>query len=133
VAYRFVDHTAEVEVELEGDSAEEVLAAAVGAVRELVAPDARPAGERIEVTVDVAAADRPALLAAWLEELVFLAETRGLVPLAARDLRLHDDRVRARVQGVAGAPRPYVKAVTYHRLELACVDGRWRGRVVLDV
>jgi len=127
--YRFVDHTAELELELEADSPEGVLEEALRAFSELAGP---AGGDLLERHVEVEAGDLPALLAAWLDELVFLAETEGLVPARA-DLSLAEHRVQATLHGRRGDPRPLVKAVTLHRLRFRPENGVWRGRVVLDV
>jgi SHS2 domain-containing protein len=127
--YRFVDHTAELEVELEAESAEAVLEDALRALAEIVGPGGGPA---LEKTLVVEAADLPALLAAWLEELVFLAETEGFVAHEA-DVSLSGLAVHALLRGRRGAPRPLVKAVTMHRLSFGPSNGVWRARVVLDV
>ena len=127
--YRFVDHTAELEIELEADSAEGVLGDALRAFSELAGEGE---GERIERSLVVEVGDLPALLAAWLEELVFLAETDGFVPEDA-DLSLAGLRLSALLRGRCGEPRPLVKAVTLHRLRFRPENGAWRGRVVLDV
>jgi SHS2 domain-containing protein len=127
--YRFVDHTSELELELEAESAEEALEDALRAFAELAGP---AEGEELERRIVVEASDLPALLARWLEELVFLAETEGLVPERA-DLALNGLELSAVVCGRRGEPRPLVKAVTLHRLRLKREDGGWRGRVVLDV
>jgi len=129
VAHRFVEHTAELEVELEADSAEGVLVEALSAFAELVGP---ADGEPVERAVVVQASDLPALLASWLEELVFLAETEGLVPDDA-DIELAETRLSAIVRGRRGEPRPLVKAITMHRLRFQQRNGVWQGRVVLDV
>jgi SHS2 domain-containing protein len=129
VTYRFADHTAELELELEADSAEGVLEDALRAFAELVGTGD---GEPVERRVVVEAGDRPALLAAWLDELVYLAETEGLVPESA-ELSLRGLRVNAIVRGRQGEARPLVKAVTLHRLRFRAEGGVWRGRVVLDV
>jgi SHS2 domain-containing protein len=86
---------------------------------------------RVDATAE--GADRAVLLAAWLEELIFLAETEGFVPAAIEDIALEPERVRARVRGRRGAPPHLVKAVTYHRLSFGRVDGGWRAVAVLDV
>jgi SHS2 domain-containing protein len=127
--YRFVDHTAELEVELEAESAEGVLEEALRAFRELTGP---AEGDEIERRVSVRATDLPVLLASWLEELVFLAETEKLVPVSA-DLALDGLELSGVVRGRRGEPRPLVKAVTLHRLRFRPENGVWRGRVVLDV
>jgi SHS2 domain-containing protein len=129
VTYRFADHTAELELELEADSAEGVLEDALRAFAELVGTGA---GEPVERRIVVEAGDLPALLAAWLDELVYLAETEGLVPESA-ELSLQGFRLSGIVRGRRGEPRPLVKAVTLHRLRFRSEDGVWRGRVVLDV
>jgi SHS2 domain-containing protein len=129
MAYRFADHTAELELELEADSAEGVLVDALRAFAELVG---RGDGEPCERRVVVEAGDLPALLAAWLDELVYLTETESFVPEHA-ELSLERLRLTAIVRGRRGAPRPLVKAVTLHRLRFRSEDGRWHGRVVLDV
>ena len=128
--YRWIDHTAEVELEIAADSEREVLADALAALADLL--DARGEGDELR-SVELHAADRPALLAAWLEELVFLAETEGFEPLGLESLELGDDRLRATVRGRLGAPPHLVKAVTYHRLAFAPADSGYSASVVLDV
>jgi SHS2 domain-containing protein len=127
--YRFVDHTAELELEIEASSAEAVLVEALRAFADLAG---EMGGEDDERTVSVDAPDEPALLAAWLDELVFLAETEGFVASEA-DVRVSGTRAEARLRGRHGDPRPLVKAVTLHRLRLRRRNGIWEGRVVLDV
>jgi SHS2 domain-containing protein len=129
MVFRFVEHTAELEVELEADSPEGVLEEARRAFEELAGTGD---GEPAEFGLDIGANDLPALLAAWLEELVFLADVEGVVAETA-DLELDGRRLSGVVRGRRGEPRPLVKAVTLHRLRFRPEDGVWRGRVVLDV
>jgi SHS2 domain-containing protein len=127
--YRFVEHTGELELDLEAGSAEGVLAEALRAFCELAGTGAGPAVER-EVELD--APDTPALLAAWLDELLFLAETEQLLPVDA-ELAVSGSSVAGTMRLREGEPRPLVKAVTLHRLRFRPENGVWRGRVVLDV
>jgi SHS2 domain-containing protein len=83
--------------------------------------------------VKVAALDRPALLASWIEELAFLAESDGFVATGVSELELGEREVRATVIGVLGEPPPLVKAVTYHRLAFDSSGAGYVARVVLDV
>jgi SHS2 domain-containing protein len=138
VTYRWVDHTAEVELEIEADSERGVLEDALRALAELLGVD--DPGRREDAADDVRsvavdADDRPALLAAWLEELAFLAESEGFVAtgLLDLDLDLGENRLRANVAGVIDEPPPLVKAVTYHRLSFEPRGGVYVARVVLDV
>jgi SHS2 domain-containing protein len=128
--YRWVEHTGELELEIEGETEEEVYKEAMRAFAE-VAGDAE--GEPARTTIRVSAPDRARLLAEWIGELAFLAETDGLVPQAASELALEGDALTAVVSGVLGSPAHLVKAVTYHRLSFESDGGRWRARLVLDV
>jgi SHS2 domain-containing protein len=156
--YRWVDHTGELELEIEAPDERAVFEEAVAAVRELTGGEsgedgdangdidsgadaaaddsaksegnAAPGGPR---EIEVTAPDRAALLVGWLEELFFLAETQAFVPLRVTRLELAAERLEATVEGRIGHPRHLVKAVTYHGLTLEPSDGGWRARVVLDV
>jgi SHS2 domain-containing protein len=137
--YRWVEHTSELELELGAETVAGVLAEALVAIAELLDPDGggeRGAAESVEVEVE--AGDPAALLAAWVEELAYLAEDRSLIGTAIEEIAVDESRdgpraARARIRARRGDPRSLVKAVTYHRLRLERADRGWRGRVVLDV
>lgn len=135
--YKWVEHTAELELAIAAGSEREVLTDALAALRELLDPESSaagagtPAGERRTFTVT--ASDRPALLAAWLDELVYLAEREGFIPGELVDCRLEPDRLTTIVTGGLGEPRPIVKGVTYHRLAFAPGADGYLATVVLDV
>ena len=129
--YRWVEHTAELELEIEAETDEAVFEHALRAFAELVARE--PGGEPVRHEITLSAPDRATLLADWVEELVFLADTEGLVPRKIAELDLRPDGLRAVVEGRRGSPAPLVKAVTYHDLEYARDPEGLRARLVLDV
>jgi SHS2 domain-containing protein len=131
VTYRWVDHTAEVELEIEAAGEREVLEEALRALAELLGID--HAGGDEQRSVGVEAGDRPALLAGWIEELIFLAESEGFVATRVDSVDVSERSVRATVAGVLGEPPPLVKAVTYHRLAFEPAGDGYVARVVLDV
>jgi SHS2 domain-containing protein len=127
------EHVGEVEMHLTADDEAGVLRAAVEALAELLTheePNAT-ATERRRVTAD--GADRPALLASWLEELNYLAESEGLIPRDVAELRLDAQTVEADVTFHKGEPPHLIKAVTYHRLAFEPDKDGWMARAVLDV
>ena len=129
--YEWIEHTAEVELHVEAESREAVFGEALAAFAELVGRDDR--GEPVEHAVTAEAQDDATLLAAWLDELVFLAETEDFVPERLERLDVDGARLRALVAGHRGRPAHLVKAVTYHGLEFARNGDVWRAKVVLDV
>jgi SHS2 domain-containing protein len=131
--HKWIEHTAELQLEIHARSEAGVFRQAIVALRELLEDDQPASGARAERTVAAEATDRGALLAEWLAELVFLAEADGLVPTEVRNLVVGDDSVTGVVVGTLDEPRHLIKAVTYHDLELRRDRDGWRGNVVLDV
>jgi SHS2 domain-containing protein len=129
--FRWVDHTAELELEIEAPSEEGVFEEALVALAELTGDASGPPVSR---KIEVEAEDHTLMLVEWLSELVYLSETEQFVPERITSLELADGKLRATVEGHRGRPRHLVKAVTLHRLELLRDDRvGWRARVVLDV
>jgi SHS2 domain-containing protein len=129
MAYAWGDHVGELELAIEAPSREAVFADGVRALGELLGDGG--AGETRELAVE--GADLASLLAAWLEELVFLAETEDFVPEALASVALRGSELRAVVAGRRGRPSHLVKAVTYHGLAVEERADGWHARVVLDV
>lgn len=131
MSYRWVEHTAEVQVEIEAATEEAVFIDALHALGELLADDA--GGEQVSRDVAVDGQERAALLVLWLDELVFLAETEDLVPEEVGRMELSDRGLVATVRCRRGRPRHLVKGATYHRLAFSRSAGGFRAAVVLDV
>ncbi len=129
--YQWVEHTSELELEIEAATEPSVFLEALNAVVELVGDEqgADPEQRELEVRGD----DRESLLVSWLDELAFLAETEGFVPQRVAEFDLSEGLLRATVWGHTGDPRHLVKGVTLHRLLFAPEGNGWRARVVLDV
>lgn len=141
--YRWAEHTGEIELEIRSETEEGVYAVSLEAMAELlgeepgseprVGEDARPArGDEVR-DIAVEAPDRSRLLADFLGELAFLAETERFVPIGLERLGGEAGGLRATVRGRTGDPPHLVKAVTYHGLRFEAVDGGWRATVVFDV
>jgi SHS2 domain-containing protein len=132
--YQWLNHTGEAALAIEAASEEDVFVEAAAALRELLAGGGgEAAGEPVARDVSLRAPDRAALLADWLGELAFLAESEGFVPDRVEALELAGTQLEATVRGHTGSPPHLVKAVTYHGLTLARQASGWRATVVLDV
>ena len=131
MGHRWVDHTAELELRVEAGSEHAVFEDALAALAELL--DGTKGGDPVRYAVEIEAADRATLLARWLEELAFRAETQDLVPDATERLELSPGGLVATVRARRGSPPHLVKGVTYHRLSFEAIDDGYGATVVLDV
>ena len=130
--HRFLEHTGEVEVAIRAPTEAEIFAEALRAFRDLVAADG-PVGEPLSRPIALDAPDRPALLARFVDELVFLAEVEQLVPDELTGVEVSETSLHAVVGGRRGPVRHLVKGATLSRLEFCRDSDGWRARVVLDV
>lgn len=128
-----MEHTGELEVEIEAPTERGVFEHGFEAMRELLRSGLEEGDPVPPREVSIAAPDRAALLAEWLAELAFLAESEGLVPERLASLVLGEQELRAAIEGRRGRPPHLVKAATYHRLSLERAGDGWRATVVLDV
>jgi len=131
VSYRWVEHTAELELEIEAQREDAVFVDAVRALGELLADESR--GDRVSREVTVESPERAVMLLRLLDELVYLVETEDLVPEDVERIELSNRRLVATVCCYHGSPRHLVKGTTYHRLVFQRADHRFRATVVLDV
>jgi len=131
VSYRWVEHTAELEMEIEAPTEEGVFVDALLALAELLGDDGRGACVLREIAIR--GRERAALLVGWLDELVYIAETEDLVPEDTVRIELSDGDLVATVHCRRGSPRHLIKAATYHRLVFEPSGHGFRATVVLDV
>ncbi len=92
--------------------------------------------QRTTVTreVQVEGIDYESLLVNWLSELLFLQETRGETYHRFTITGITPNSLTALVQGgPAGPLNKYIKAVTYHNLEIKQTPEGWQATVVVDV
>jgi SHS2 domain-containing protein len=128
-------HTAEIGVRVQAGSAEELFACTAQAMFGLlrVHPDeSRQATPRL-VTID--SIDGESLLVDWLNELVYLYETSGLIFTQYKILAWSATHLEAEVSGYRsnGVPALQIKAVTYHQLLLRGDANGWTAQVFFDI
>lgn len=119
--YEEIEHTADVGIRAYGRTLEELFANAAEGMFSLIADlkKVRPVGE---ARVAATGADDQQLMVNWLQNLLFLHETRNLL-FKEFDVRLRDHAIDATVRGEAIDPKRHelmlnVKAVTYHSMEI---------------
>jgi 2-amino-4-hydroxy-6-hydroxymethyldihydropteridine diphosphokinase len=138
VDYRLVDHAADAGMEVRGIDLPRLLAAAAMALSDAIVPRGMHAEiERIDV--ETVAADEESLLVGLLQEVLYLLDTRGFLPVRARVVIREQETglsLGASLYGSGIEPsrvRLPVKAATHHGLEVGREDGAWSARVLLDV
>ncbi len=139
--FRFLEHTADVLIEAYGSTLEEAFENAAIAVFEVIT-DTSKVEPREERWVSTEGTDLENLLYRWIEELLILHDTEGLVVSRAKVLSIKEASdgymLEARVWGEPfdesrHEHRTIVKAMTYAQLSIRKEGDRWVVRFVVDI
>lgn len=135
--FRFIDHTGDVGIALEGRDPSELFRHAGEAFFSILTDLGKIRG-RIRRRIELEANGWEDLLVRWLSEFNFLFETEGMLFRTFDIDTIDEHRIRATAQG-----EPYeegrhpiktsVKAVTYHQLRVRQEGGTWKVTVIFDI
>jgi SHS2 domain-containing protein len=137
-SHRFIDHTGDFGVELTADSREELYAELVRAWLALLVDDPRSVAERATREIEVGGLDGIDLLVALANELLYLFETEGWLPMSFSEVSLDEGRLVGVSRGERydenrhSIARP-IKAATHHGADLFERDGRYLARLIFDL
>jgi SHS2 domain-containing protein len=137
MGYELIEHTADIGIRVWADDAKGLFEEAARGFFDIIT-DIKTVTAEIERTVTVHGSGWEEVMVAWLTELLYLHEVKGLLfcdfSLAEVD--------RSIVTGVARGERynekrhsikTVVKAVTYHQLQIREQDGRWHAQIIFDI
>jgi len=129
-----VEHTADVALRCGGPDLETFFRSAAQGLYHLMGITAGGTEKSVPYALALAAEDLEGLLVAWLGELAYLAESRGLVFEAMAFSALASTHLEARLTGRrAGPAGTFIKAVTYHGLKVAKTPEGYAATIVFDV
>jgi len=137
--YEIIDHTADVGIRVEGDSLGELFSEAARATFEILIETRREYIPSIEVPVSIKAPSVDQLLVRWLQELLYVFDTRRLVLTKFYIDEIDEGSLEGMAMGIKyDSTRHHqkleIKAVTYHRLKVAKGEGgRWKAEIIFDI
>ncbi len=135
--FREIDHTADLGIEVEGDTVQELFRRAGLAVFSLmVSLEGVEIREEREVLVEAEGWED--LLHGWLSRLLHIFLRDGFIAQTIEVTGITAERVEARLLGEKldfdrHTFYTEIKAVTYHQLSVTCKDDYWQARVIFDV
>ena len=136
-SFREIEHTADLGIEIEAESAAKLFSAAAEAFYGLIAD---PAGvePKKEISVSARGDGWEDLLQAWLSELLAQFNLEGFIGKHCEVTSVEPGRVDGKVKGEVLDLKRHrfyteIKGVTYHGLKVWEEKGRWHARVIFDV
>jgi SHS2 domain-containing protein len=135
--YRLFDHTADLGIDVFGETQADLFSHAALALFDLMVDAAgMPATQCREMVIE--GADQADLFVNFLREILYLFNCEGLVLTACRVGQINDRKLTAeissgRYDAQTHRVKTEIKAVTYHQAAVVKTAEGWQGRVVFDV
>ena len=135
--FELVDHTGDLGVRVFGESLSQLFEQAAHALTFILTePETIHLKETRKIQLEAKTDEE--LLITWLNELVYLFETKGLLFKTYDVLSVHAHHLEALAQGesyVEGRHpiKTTVKAATYHQLKIENHQGVWTAQVIFDL
>jgi SHS2 domain-containing protein len=139
VDYEYIEHTADIGIKAYGTRVEQVFEnAAKGMFSIMYEVIDKGYDTVLDVEVEERSDNKEQMLLDWLNELLFLSETKHMVFVDFKVERIDGLRLVAKAFGSAFDPKKHrykteIKSTTYHMLELGKEKDKYYGRVLFDL
>ncbi|MBE0573088.1 MAG: archease [Ignavibacteriaceae bacterium] len=139
-SYKFVDHTADIAVELSGSSLNELFTAGTEAWLVSIAGEIKIEDDDL-LELELSASSKEELLVTFLNELNYLLITKKWLCSSIQSIKIFDDadgcELSAELKGIKLKDnlqlKHEIKSVTYHQVEIIEKDGNYSTLVVFDI
>lgn len=144
IPYRQIEHTADVGLEIYGNSIEGLFINGIKGLFHLISPELEVANEPKvfpekwhPIVIELNASTQEEILIHWLNEFIYNFFVKGLFPKRLGISVLTEKNIRAEVEfnkyTKALNINLEIKAATYHDLSIKRVDTKYQTRVIFDV
>jgi SHS2 domain-containing protein len=139
-SYEFIDHTADIAIELSGSSLNELFLAGAEAWLVSIVDEMKIEADDL-LEVEISASSIEELLVSFLNELNYLLITKNWLSSSIQSLKIFNDvdgcELSAELKGTKLIEdlhlRQEIKSVTYHQVEIVERDGNYSTLIVFDI
>jgi len=139
--FKILEHTADIGIMAYGKIKREVFVNSAKGMFEIIAGNnSSMVNNNFSCKIALKAEDLEGLLVAWLNELLYISETKLVILNKFNIEKLFDNNIEAEVEGIrinrSGRKiEKEIKAVTYHCLEIKKDEekGLWSARIIFDI
>lgn len=142
IGYKFLEHTADVSVEIQGTSLEEAFEQTAYSLMETITPDLNLISPKIEKNLTIEAEDKEALLFDFLTEFLYFFDVDGLIfnDITINKIQKGQDKYKlnALIKGEKFNKSKHkigteVKAITYSFMEIEEKKEKVTIKIVFDI
>ncbi|NWG27111.1 MAG: archease [Ignavibacteriaceae bacterium] len=139
-SYKFVDHTADIAVEISGSSLNDLFEAGAEAWLHSIVDEIKVEDDDV-IELELSASSKEELLVTFLNELNYLLITKKWLCTSIQALKIFDDadgcELSAELKGIKLKNdlklKQEIKSVTYHKLDIIEREGNYSTLIVFDI
>jgi len=139
-SYNFIDHTADIAVEISGSSLEDLFTAGAEAWQHSIVDEIKIEADDF-IEIELSSSSKEELLITFLNELNYLLLTKKWLCISIQALKIFDDidecELSAELKGIKVKNdiqlKQEIKSVTYHQVEIVDANGNYSTLVVFDI
>ena len=136
-AFTLLDHTADLGIMVTGSDLRDLFEKAAHSMMQIMIQE-RPTGKTSSLQLSVSGEDYADLIVRWLGEILYLFQGDGKVVTSTEISSITQSHINSTLQTVPFNPKQHevlaeIKAVTYHRIEVVCENGRWKATIIFDL
>ena len=137
MTYKFLDHTADVLFEVEGENLEELFTECANALNETIHGNVKII-EQVKKPIKIKAENLESLLYKFLEEFLFLLDSENLIFDRVENIIIDGKKFTLNAVLIGDHAEKYhftndVKAITFNNMEITKIGGKYNTKVLLDV
>ena len=135
--FTFLDHTADLGVKVTGSDLRDLFEKAGHSMMQIMIQKL-PTGKTSSLKLSVSGEDYADLMVRWLGEILYLFQGEGKIVTCIEISSITQSHINSTLQTVPFNPKQHevlaeIKAVTYHRIEVVCENGRWKATIIFDL
>ncbi len=135
--YKLIDHTADIGIDIYGDTLSELFSNAGFAMFDIIT-DITTVDPKDPYIVKVEGVDKEQLLVNWLGELLYLYDIKSLLFRDFLISTMNENQLTATIRGEKYIETKHtinteIKAVTHHALSVKHEHNQWKARVIFDL
>jgi len=137
MTYKFLEHTADVKFQAEGETLEQAFISSFSALKETICGDIKIL-EQEEKNINIKSENLENLLYKFLEEFLFFLDSEDFLVNSIKNIEINQEAFELKAVIAGDKAENYkftndVKAITYNNLFVKQEDNKWVVQVVLDV
>jgi SHS2 domain-containing protein len=134
--WKFIEHTADVRMEVFGNSSEDLFHNAALGFADILKESADPEKTQL-ISLQINSDNIEDLLIDWLRELLYLHEAKKLLLLCVNSLSIKNNTLRASITAApiseTNQPEIELKGVTYHKFSIQKSETGYSAKIIFDI